>query len=58
MTTAGLNLLVPEKRDPERDSVAETFARCGGAVHRLERFWDPNKRFDVAKPYRTRFIIA
>lgn len=41
MTTAGLNLLVPEKRDPERDSVAEAFARRGGVVHRLDRFWEP-----------------
>jgi hypothetical protein len=41
MKTTALNLLIPDKPDPERDSVAESFAKCGGAVHRIGRFWDP-----------------
>jgi hypothetical protein len=41
MNTAGLNLLIPDKPDPERDSVAASFEKCGGAVHRIGRFWDP-----------------
>ena len=41
MKTTGLNLLIPDKPDLERDSVAEWFMRCGGAVHRIGRFWDP-----------------
>ncbi len=41
MKTTGLNLLISDKPDPERDSVAESFASCGGAVHRIGRFWDP-----------------
>jgi ATP-grasp domain, R2K clade family 2 len=41
MQTTGLNLLISDKPDVERDSVAEAFARQGGAVHRIGRFWDP-----------------
>lgn len=41
MNASGLNLLIPDKGDPERDSVAAAFAKCGGAVHRIGRFWDP-----------------
>ena len=41
ITTAGLHLLIPDKPDVERDSLAESFARCGGEVHRIGRFWDP-----------------
>jgi hypothetical protein len=41
MKTAGLNLLISDKPDLERDSVAECFASHGGAVHRIDRFWDP-----------------
>jgi hypothetical protein len=41
MKTTGLNLLISDKPDLERDSVAEAFARRGGAVHRIGRFWDP-----------------
>lgn len=40
-STAGLNLLVSDKPDPERDAVADVFARRGGTVHRIGRFWDP-----------------
>ncbi|HVU17382.1 MAG TPA: ATP-grasp domain-containing protein [Candidatus Didemnitutus sp.] len=40
-TTAGLNLLIADKADPERDALANAFAQGGGAVHRLDRFWDP-----------------
>ena len=40
-TTAGLNLIISDKPDPERDAMAESFARHGGEVHRLGRFWDP-----------------
>lgn len=39
--TAGLNLLIADKADPERDALAHAFAQGGGAVHRLGRFWDP-----------------
>jgi ATP-grasp domain, R2K clade family 2 len=39
--TTGLNLLISDKPDPERDALAESFARRGGAIHRLGRFWDP-----------------
>jgi len=46
-STAGLNLLIAEKPDPERDAFAEVFARRGGAVHRIGRFWDP-PAFDPA----------
>jgi hypothetical protein len=41
MKTTGLNLLISDKPDLERDSVAEAFAERGGAVHRIGRFWDP-----------------
>ena len=41
MKTSGLNLLISDKPDLERDSVAESFAKGGGAVHRIGRFWDP-----------------
>lgn len=41
MKTTALNLLVSDKPDEERDSVAESFAKCGGTVHRIGRFWDP-----------------
>jgi len=41
MNTAGLNLLIPDKPDLERDALASSFAKCGGAVHRIGRFWDP-----------------
>ncbi len=46
-STVGLNLLISDKRDPERDALAETFARRGGTVHRIGRFWDPPE-FDPA----------
>lgn len=39
--TTGLDLLVSDKPDVERDALAEAFAQGGGAVHRLGRFWDP-----------------
>ena len=41
MRTTGLNLLVPDKPDVERDAVAQAFENCGGTVHRIARFWDP-----------------
>lgn len=41
MKTTGLNLLIPDKPDVERDAVARAFESCGGAVHRVARFWDP-----------------
>ena len=37
----GLTLLVPEKSDPERDSVCLHWSNFGGRVLRLGRFWDP-----------------
>jgi hypothetical protein len=40
-TTVGLNLLISDKPDIERDALAEAFAQGGGEVHRLGRFWDP-----------------
>lgn len=40
-STAGLNLLITDKPDPERDALAAVFARHGGVVHRIGRFWDP-----------------
>lgn len=40
-TTGGLNLLISDKPDVERDALADAFARRGGEVHRLGRFWDP-----------------
>lgn len=47
MNTAGLNLLVPDKPDEERDALAAAFCRRGGVVHRIGRFWDP-PAFDPA----------
>lgn len=41
MDTTGLNLLISDKIDAERDALAEIFLRQGGTVHRLGRFWDP-----------------
>lgn len=41
MKTTGLNLLIPDKPDVERDALAKSFERCGGVVHRIGRFWDP-----------------
>jgi hypothetical protein len=41
LSVRGLTLLVPEKRDPERDRVGEARATAGGTVMRLGRFWDP-----------------
>jgi hypothetical protein len=41
MNTAGLNLLIPDKPDDERDTLAVVFSRGGGVVHRIGRFWDP-----------------
>jgi hypothetical protein len=41
MKTTGLNLLIPDKPDIERDAVANAFETRGGAVHRIARFWDP-----------------
>lgn len=39
--TTGLNLLISDKPDIERDALADAFAQGGGAVHGLGRFWDP-----------------
>lgn len=39
--TTGLNLLISDKPDVERDALADAFAQGGGEVHRLGRFWDP-----------------
>lgn len=47
MVTTGLNLLISDKPDEERDAVAESFARRGGTVHRIGRFWEP-PAFDAA----------
>lgn len=41
MTLSGKVLLVPERRDSERDAVAEHWRSAGGRVVRLGRFWDP-----------------
>lgn len=41
MKATGLNLLIPEKSDVERDAVAKSFEPCGGVVHCVGRFWDP-----------------
>jgi hypothetical protein len=43
----GLNRLISDKPDRERDALADVFARRGGAVHRIGRFWDPSA-FDPA----------
>lgn len=37
----GLTLLVPEKRDPEREAVDAAWVAAGGEVIRLGRFWEP-----------------
>jgi len=39
--TSGLNLLIPDKPDTERDSLAEAVSQHGAKVHRIGRFWDP-----------------
>lgn len=39
--TEGLNLFISDKADVERDALATSFARRGGKVHRIGRFWDP-----------------
>jgi ATP-grasp domain, R2K clade family 2 len=36
-----LTLLISDKRDDERDAVADAFVRSGGNVLRVGRFWDP-----------------
>lgn len=41
MNTTDLNLLMPDGSDVEREAVGRAFERCGGAVHRIGRFWDP-----------------
>lgn len=38
---SGLLLLIPDKPDPERDSVAAAWRESGGEVLRLGRFWTP-----------------
>ena len=47
METSGLNFLIPDKPDIERDALAEAFSRYGGSVHRIGRFWEP-PNFDPA----------
>lgn len=41
MEATGLNLLISDKADTERDALADAFVRHGGEVHRIGRFWDP-----------------
>ena len=41
MTTTGLTLVIPDKADQERDSVAAAWNAAGGEVLRLGRFWEP-----------------
>ena len=41
LDTRDLILLTPDKRDPERDAVAQRWKNAGGEVVRLGRFWDP-----------------
>jgi hypothetical protein len=41
MNTTGLNLVISDKADVERDTVARAFENHGGIVHRIGRFWDP-----------------
>ena len=36
-----LNLVIPERSDPERESVAQAWVAAGGDVTRLGRFWEP-----------------
>ncbi len=38
---SGLTLLIPDKPDVERDSVASAWASKGGTVRRLAKFWEP-----------------
>src|SRR5215216_1084447 len=45
--TAGLNLLISDKPDVERNTLADAFARRGGMVDRIGRFWDP-PAFDLS----------
>ncbi|QHT71039.1 ATP-grasp domain-containing protein [Rhodocytophaga rosea] len=39
-------LLIPEKSDIERDTVASTFQRLGGSVMRLGKFWEKPANFE------------
>jgi len=39
--TPNLILLIPDKRDVERDAVAQAWEAAGGEVVRVGRFWDP-----------------
>lgn len=41
MNINGLILLLPEKADSERDSVAQAWVAAGGRSEKLGRFWDP-----------------
>ena len=41
MNLAGLNLVIPDKPDLERDAVADAWTNSGGTVHRVARFWEP-----------------
>ena len=41
MNAHGLTLLLPEKADVERDSVADAWIMAGGKIEKLGRFWDP-----------------
>jgi hypothetical protein len=38
---SNLNLVMPDKADPERDQVAAAWESAGGVVTRLGRFWEP-----------------
>lgn len=44
-----LTLLIPDKHDPERDSVASCFAEHMGTVLKLGKFWQPPMH--LASPY-------
>lgn len=41
MNATGLTLVLPDKADVERESLADAWERSGGSVLRLARFWDP-----------------
>src|SRR5262249_47740596 len=41
MDARGLILLIPDKPDDDRDSVATAWRAYGGEVLRLGRFWEP-----------------
>ena len=41
MSFAGLELVIPEKGDEERDAVADAWSAGSGTVTRLGRFWEP-----------------